>query len=205
MTIGTTLLLVYYKFFEFLQSFVSISSIWFLGIKMVLLSQTLKNTNNHHIFSKKGLKTTKKQNKLIGQKVSSFNFSTISMLFFALFIEMIRCSFEGLNKQPISELKTISNFNIKVIDSRFVHLLNNGIIWYVGFGCESENLDKGRSYVNVEIFISDCFFSRYSLFSDKGGVIYVDNFISSMNIYCSMFYNCASSNRGGAICFNEQG
>ena len=63
-------------------------------------------------------------------------------------------------------------------------------------------IDQGRSYVNVNINISHCIFSRskvYSLDNGYGGVIYINGGTYSMILNYSMFHNCFSSERGGAI------
>jgi len=84
----------------------------------------------------------------------------------------------------------------------FVLWLNdNEIICNVGLGCENESIDQGRSYVDKNINISNCFFLRYSSYSGNGGVIYVSASSCSMNINYSMFYNCVCSSYGGAIYF----
>jgi len=86
----------------------------------------------------------------------------------------------------------------------FVLWLNdNEIIFNVGLGCESESIDQGRSYVDKNIDISNCFFSRFSSYSVDGGVICVSVSSCSMNINYSMFYNCVCSNWGGAIYFSS--
>jgi len=36
--------------------------------------------------------------------------------------------------------------------------------------CESESLDKGRSYTQMNIHISDCFFSRSSKYSESSDI-----------------------------------
>jgi len=72
------------------------------------------------------------------------------------------------------------------------------------FGCKSESIDKGISYIQMNVNISNCFFSRYLTYSGYGGgVIYVDRGSYSMNVNYSMFYNCACSYKGGAILFNS--
>jgi len=84
----------------------------------------------------------------------------------------------------------------------FVLWLNdNEIICNVGFGCENESIGQGRSYIDKNINISNCFFSRYSSYSGHGGVICVTASSCSMNVNYSMFYNCVCSNWGGAIYF----
>jgi len=77
----------------------------------------------------------------------------------------------------------------------------NTIYGFVSFGCEKENLDQGRSYLNVNIDVSYCFFSRSLLFSGSGGVICVNENTLSMSISFSMFYNTYCSSQGGAIYF----
>jgi len=86
----------------------------------------------------------------------------------------------------------------------FVLWLNdNEIICNVGLGCENESIDQGRSYVDKNINISNCFFSRYSSYSGHGGVIYVYGGSYSMNVIYSMFYKCVCSSYGGAIYFSS--
>jgi len=82
-------------------------------------------------------------------------------------------------------------------------LNDNEIICNVGLGCESESIDQGRSYVDKNINISNCFFNRSSSYSGNGGVIYVNGGSYSMNVNYSMFYNCVCSIYGGAIYFSS--
>jgi len=82
-------------------------------------------------------------------------------------------------------------------------LNDNEIICNVGLGCEKESIDQGRSYIDKNISIANCFFSRYSSYSGHGGVIYVSGGTYSMNVNYSMFYNCACSGDGGAIFFSS--
>jgi len=82
-------------------------------------------------------------------------------------------------------------------------LNDNEIICNVDLGCENESIDQGRSYVDKNINIANCFFSRSSSYSGKGGVIYVNGGTYSMNVNYSMFYNCVCSNWGGAIFFSS--
>ena len=84
----------------------------------------------------------------------------------------------------------------------FVHFLYNLKDFYLASnGCISENISQGRSYLNIAISISDCFFLRSSLFtgSGGGGVIYVNGGSLTMNISYTMFYQCSCSSDGGAI------
>ena len=81
-------------------------------------------------------------------------------------------------------------------------LLYNRFIICDGFGCENENIEHGRSYENDNILISHCFFSRSSVYSGEGGVIYVFGGLAySMRMDYTMLYNCACSSNGGAIFF----
>jgi len=76
-------------------------------------------------------------------------------------------------------------------------------IYIVSF-CNKEMLNNGRSYEDKDIEISNCFFSRSSVFSGSGGVIYVNGGSFVLNIYDSMFYNSSSTVFGGAISFNSK-
>jgi len=64
------------------------------------------------------------------------------------------------------------------------------------YGCLSESIVQGRSYYQMNIDISDCFFSRCSVYSGDGGVIYVSGGSYSMIVNSSMFYNCMATNYG---------
>jgi len=93
--------------------------------------------------------------------------------------------------------------NYPIVPLLSFRLNDNEIICNVGLGCENESIDQGRSYVDKNINISNCFFSRYSSYSGDGGVICVTASSCSMNINYSMFYNCVCSNWGGAIYFSS--
>jgi len=117
-------------------------------------------------------------------------------------------NFEKLykRKQQLSLLKEVAKFWKNPKNYPIVPLLwlnDNEIICNVGLGCESESIDQGRSYVDKNINISNCFFSRYSSYSGHGGVIYVSASSCSMNVIYSMFYNCVCSSHGGAIYFSS--
>jgi len=66
--------------------------------------------------------------------------------------------------------------------------------------CLKENVNEGQSYNigNRDFYISNCFFSRSSLFFGNGGVIYCENAIS-FKIMSSVFNHCSVSDTGGAI------
>jgi len=63
------------------------------------------------------------------------------------------------------------------------------IINGVSFWCIGENSTLGRSYLSMNIDISDCSFSRSLVFSGTGGVIYVNGGSLSMNVTNSMLYS----------------
>jgi len=149
------------------------------------------------LFSKKGIKTAKKPKKI------SYTYKTTTIIVGLLFIINI-AYFENLYepKQHLSQLKKGDKFLKNQNNFPIVPLLwlnDNEIIWDVGLGCENENINLGRSYVDENIDISNCFFSRVLSISGNGGVIYVTVSSCSMNINYSMFYKCVCSNIGGAI------
>jgi len=138
------------------------------------------------IFSKKELKTTKKLNII----------TTISIINIGgLFIIILACVIKNHGKF----FKNTRNFPIVP----FLDLYNNETIWVAGVGCESESIEQGRSFEDENIYISLCFFSRYSQYDGNGGVIYVKSGYYSMNVNFSMFYNCVCSKYGGAIFFES--
>jgi len=154
------------------------------------------------VFIKKGQEKSKKQVIVSKQKKSIDKVPTISMIVITLLL-MNHMDFEYQNmlkehlgfKNTISKLFKIPQLSFKLID--------NDTILGLGLGCESENINQGRSYLNINISISDCFFSRNSLCSGNGGVICVDGGSYSMNLTLSMFFNCACSGHGGAIYFKS--
>ena len=138
-------------------------------------------------------------------------FYVIKLLLFLLI-----CIFEKLykEKQHTSQLKQTDLLlknppNIPIVPLLSFRLNDNGIIWSFGIGCENESIEQGRSYVDRNINISDCYFSRFSTNPEdvseidvNGGVIYVNGGFYSMNIHYSMFYSCIANN-GGAIYFDS--
>jgi len=79
----------------------------------------------------------------------------------------------------------------------------DGKVCLIGLVCESENMTQGRSYQNMNVNISNCFFSRSIGCSGGGGVIYVSGGSYYLYIYYSMFYNCVCSQNGGALYFHS--
>jgi len=152
------------------------------------------------VFSKKERKTSKVSN----QKSYTFNLSLFYKVLVSLLILLTLGNFEKLNgsKQYISDINhsIISKLFKKKSPSVAQLWLNNDIIWSLILGCENESIDQGRSYSQNNIGISDCFFSRSSLYDGDGGVLYVHG-IYSMNVNYSLFYHCICSQIGGAIFF----
>lgn len=89
-----------------------------------------------------------------------------------------------------------SHFNSK-------RLYNSDVIGCSVPACINESINQGRSYCNVSINISNCFFSRSFVGSGSGGVIFISGGVLFMNISFSMFYNCVCSDSGGAIFFSS--
>jgi len=156
------------------------------------------------LFSKKILEKTKNIIKIIKLTTNKNKIKTIS-IFILMILYLILCHFGIIfQRKQISEFKQVeklmknSKNNLK---EPLFWLNDHGIVWGVVLGCEKEKIDQGRSYVNKNISISNCFFSRYVTYSESGGVIYV--FVCSYSMYLnySMFYNCTCSSYGGAIYF----
>jgi len=69
--------------------------------------------------------------------------------------------------------------------------------------CLNESINEGRSYYKVNIDVNYCFFSRLSVFSGYGGVIFASGGSFYMSISSSTFFRCSCSNNGGAIYFDS--
>lgn len=65
--------------------------------------------------------------------------------------------------------------------------------------CQNSTSDLFRSYYNSNVSINGCLFSRTVLFSGDGGIIYISNKVLLISIINTVFYECFSSNNGGAI------
>jgi len=117
---------------------------------------------------------------------SLFRLAKFEMWYLFIFFSFLNIYFRCLNGE-ISDIIFISK-KFPII---------NG----VSYGCISENITQGRSYLSMNIDISDCSFSRSLVFSGSGGVIYVNGGSLSMNVTYSMFNDCSCSVQGGAIYF----
>jgi len=71
--------------------------------------------------------------------------------------------------------------------------------------CVNEVVTQGRSYLDSNISIQDCFFSRTVGYNAYGGVIMVTQNSLVLSISNVVFYNCevSNSNYGGAIYFSS--
>ena len=82
------------------------------------------------------------------------------------------------------------------------HFINKNV--FLSNECKSETIDSGRSYVNEQVSIYNCFFRRLSEYSGSGGVISISGSYFTMKIELTMFYNCLCSTSGGAIYFSSE-
>ena len=90
---------------------------------------------------------------------------------------------------------TTKNIHVKLMNNRE---FTRGISL-----CNYQTISQGRSYLDTNVDISDCFFSRSQLYNGDGGVIYISGSSYVMSITYSMFFNCCST-RGGAIYFDSK-
>jgi len=101
-----------------------------------------------------------------------------------------------------SKARYLKNENAQIL----LWMNENNIIWGVNLVCVNESIKQGRSYSFDDVFnemdvnISNCYFSRFSDYLGDGGVIYVVD-SSPLNVKSSMFFNCSCSGSGGAIYF----
>jgi len=160
------------------------------------------------VFSKKELKTTKNISKINKQNIFTNKIITISSIIFVLLFLINIDYFENLYepKQHLLLLKEVAKFLKNPINYPIVPLLwlnDNETICNIGLGCDNESIGQGRSYVDKNIDISHCFFTRSSSYTGSGGVIYVDGGSYSMSINYSIFYNCVCSSYGGTLYFSS--
>ena len=160
------------------------------------------------------LKTWSRDSVLISGVFDLFESFSITIMIYKQYQRvLIRNSFLKLLINIIKTLFMVGNIIFLVSNK---NLLISQIIWpnlkfssinYKDYSCgvsnecENENIDQGRSYMDKNIDIYSCYFSRYFSFSGNGGVICIYGSSYSMNINSSMFYNCVCSDNGGAIYF----
>ena len=157
-------------------------------------------------------KNESKSTKIINQKTKcfwiSYRIKTITCVLIGLLLFLVFACFENLDEiiPHIEARNSLDKFLKRAKNPSIGALLwlnENEINWDSGMGCESEDIDQGRSYVDEQINISNCFFSRYLSYDGNGGAIYVSVSSYSMNINNSVFYNCVCSDNGGAIWFSS--
>jgi len=191
-------------FWKYLSKYLRFESNEIITSRFIEIPKKLLDLLNFlPIFWKKEHKTTKNTKHICDTFITTIS----SIIIELLFIINIK-NFETIDK-PKQHLDVINNKdmflnitkNPSIVPIFSLWFNDNGIIWGVGLNCESESIDQGRSYVDKNINISLCFFSRYSLYDGNGGVVFVSISSCSMKINYSMFHNCVCSNYGGAICF----
>jgi len=134
------------------------------------------------------------------EKKQSESQLTKSMIFSFLIICLIYYVEKIIIQKHIIQVQNHFIWVMKITNSNdnFRQMETGDIIRGVGLGCESENIDQGTSYSQMNIDISYCFFSRHSRYEGYGGVISVSGAFS-ISVNSSMFYNCSCSSWGGAI------
>jgi len=138
-------------------------------------------------------------NRIIKQKILIFDLARLFLICVGFFL------FFNQKKEDISFFRDLDYHNRR--DKMIISHLNHKYSKiFTVLGCENELIDQGRSYENENIEISQCFFSRYLMYSSDngyGGVIYVDADSFFMKVNNTMFYNCCCSSEGGAIFFKS--
>jgi len=164
----------------------------------LLLSFSLIFTNNEK-------KIPENQNKMNKKKRSVFQKYLLTIFIVSLSVISIVHSNENQDiflKWKSNSKKIENVLYIGTLTNHVFKLIERDYEMKTGFGCEMESITQGRSYLDKSINISYCFFSRSSVYSGNGGVIYVSAISCSMRINFSMFYNCVASNNG-AIFFSS--
>jgi len=148
-------------------------------------------------------KATKKLNHICTKYITIMN----SKLILEFFIIILTLGFLKNLNDPLTHVSIIDTNTNNFINLNYCQFVTklyiNEKIWGIFLGCENESIIQGRSYYQNNINISECFFSRSSIFSGKGGVIFVDGDSYSMIVIYSMFYFCVCSSHGGAIFFKS--
>ena len=168
-------------------------------LKIPIMFSFFKNSSL--VFCKKKLKYSEIQYKLSRDLFFQFHDLPIPKIVFSLIGVKVICSFQKLYDPTkyASNIKSLSQLeNNTPITPLLIQLK-----CLVYLGCINESINQGRSYVDKNINISDCSFSRLSAFAGDGGVISVYGVSCTMIINFSMFYNCVCSNLGGAIYFDS--
>jgi len=196
----------YYFFIRFIWIFISMN---FSDIKRYLaknicfgsISDKFLQLFSPNFFFRNDLKAKNTVFTITKQKKYAFQLITLTLIIHMI-LKTLNKSKSGNIDLTIKQMAFTNTITKFYGNSQTVSQHNDiSIIWWVGFGCENESMDQGCSYSQMNINISDCFFSRSLIHSSDGGVIYVLDDSYKMSIYYSMFYNCVCSSWGGAIYF----
>jgi len=163
-------------------------SLIYLGLKRMVFNLFFL----YNFFMKYPLLSKREPKRIFHQRIfksSTSKLVTISIITFFIIL--------------IKQDDTITKFWKTIITLIAPELSIDCINWRTGMGCEMETIIQGRSYMDKNINISHCFFSRSSQFSGSGSVIYVSGGTYMMNVNYSMFFNCFCTSEGGAIYFSS--
>jgi len=193
MFIFTTKIIGKTFFYECLGRWIILSNYFFKYFRLAIF----KNICFFLVFSQILLNKRIKKPRQTIKQISSILNEVINMFVITLLVLKL-----GNCENTTNEImNTLTKIGIKAKNPSNVPISSlwlNHILWRVGLGCVNESIEQGRSYYNMNINISNCFFSRFSLYIWDGGVIYATQLSRSMYVNNSMFYNC-SARSGGAI------
>jgi len=194
----------YYKILCYLFTLPGFGSCLIQNSLFSIIHKSLSLFLNFSIVSTENRQITGKQIKNKSKTKGPKNkFPLVLKILFPLII-ISNSKMINLLQQHIKVVIHLTTFYNNIKKSPIVpQLYNNGIVFGIGLECENETIVQERSYSQMNISISHCFFSRSSLYSGYGGVIYVVGSSYSMDANYSMFYNCSCSSWGGAIYFNS--
>ena len=121
-----------------------------------ILKQLVLLINFLLFFLTKGVEKPKKQVRITKQISSPLKVEAFSNLVVTLLLMMNPMDFEKQDelKEPLGVINIIPRF--LTIPHLLFKLIDNDTILGLGLGCESERINQGRSYMNINI--SDCFF-----------------------------------------------
>ena len=133
--------------------------------------------------------------------MKTIKYSSFRILSFIIFTYLLCCLSHELKLNLKLAKQHISNRNIFVFDLVKNKTILGGVgLWYES---ESQSISQVRFHFEISFNLSHCFFSRSTLYSGDGSVIYVSGGSYSMDVSYSMFYNCSCSLNGGAIYFSS--
>jgi len=188
---------------------ISISILFLINqIKICIFSRNLENILfllfSLLLFFKKAARNNRKPNNTIKERISTIFLWMVVMMIITLLMINVAFMDTCMNVHQIHKL--VTKYRERSVEATSFHkivyqfVIRSNVLG-TSILCERENIEQGRSYLDKNINISNCFFIRSGTFSDNGGVIYVNGGTYSMSINCSLFYNCSLSQKGGAIYF----